>query len=79
VDCCSQIPVRGDDGGRAIGAIDDDIGWHRRCASYRVIDNRSEILQRARRQIGRIGRGCAEQTDRLEPAVRLLTDVADSF
>ena len=27
----------------------------------------------------RIGRGCAEQTDRLEPAVRLLTDVADSF
>jgi hypothetical protein len=29
--------------------------------------------------IGRIGRGCAEQTDRLEPAVRLLTDVADSF
>ena len=23
-DCCSQIPVRGDDGARAVGAIDDD-------------------------------------------------------
>jgi hypothetical protein len=46
VDCCSQILVRGDDGGRAIGAIDDDdVGWRRRCASYGVIDNRSENLQ----------------------------------
>jgi hypothetical protein len=40
-DCCSQILVRGDDGARAI----DDVGWRRRCASYGVIDNRSENLQ----------------------------------
>ncbi len=37
--CCSQILVRGDDGGRRIGAIDDDdVGGRRRCASYGVID-----------------------------------------
>jgi hypothetical protein len=30
-----------DDGARAI----DDVGWRRRCASYGVIDNRSENLQ----------------------------------
>ena len=35
------IPDRGDDGARAI----DDVGWRRRCASYGVIDNRSENLQ----------------------------------
>jgi len=31
------------------GAIDDDddVGWRRRCASYGVIDNRSENLQLA--------------------------------
>ena len=33
------IPDRGD--ARAI----DDVGWRRRCASYGVIDNRSENLQ----------------------------------
>jgi hypothetical protein len=44
-DCCSQI--RGDDGARPIGAIDDDVGGRRRAsaASYGVIDNRSENLQ----------------------------------
>jgi hypothetical protein len=28
-DCCSQIPVRGDDGARAVGASDDndDVGF----------------------------------------------------
>jgi hypothetical protein len=38
------ISVRGDDGARAIGAI-DDVGGRRRGASYGVIDNRSENLQ----------------------------------
>jgi hypothetical protein len=59
-DCCSQIPVRGDDGARAVGAIDDDdddVGfgerrrwWRRRVAqrgsaTYRVIDSDRQILQ----------------------------------
>jgi hypothetical protein len=43
------IPVRGDDGARAIGAIDaDDAAARRRrwtAISYGVIDNRSENLQ----------------------------------
>src|SRR5450759_1972922 len=94
-----------DDGARAI----DDVGWRRRCASYGVIDNRSENLQhsqwgrllslaqrcggaalndhkklaaltalaaltraRGERRFQRAVRpSCAEQTDRLEPAVRL--------
>jgi hypothetical protein len=33
------IPVRGDDGARAVGAIDDDVGGRRRGATYGVIDN----------------------------------------
>jgi hypothetical protein len=40
------IPVRGDDGARAVGATaDDDVGGRRRGASYGVIDTRSENLQ----------------------------------
>ena len=55
----SDIPVRGDDGARAVGAIDDDddVGfgerrrwWRRRVAqrgsaTYRVIDSDRQILQ----------------------------------
>jgi hypothetical protein len=56
----SDIPVRGDDGARAVGAIDDDdddVGfgerrrwWRRRVAqrgsaSYGVIDSDRQILQ----------------------------------
>jgi hypothetical protein len=33
------IPVRGDDGARGVGAIDDDVGGRRRGATYGVIDN----------------------------------------
>jgi hypothetical protein len=44
-DCCSQI--RGDDGARPIGAIDDDLGGRRRAsaARYGVIGNDRQILQ----------------------------------
>ena len=31
------------------------------------------------REATRIGSGCAEQTDRLEPALRLLATLPDSF
>ena len=41
-DCCSQILVRGDDGARAIGVI-DDVGGRRR--DLGVINNSSENLQ----------------------------------
>jgi len=35
----SWFPVRGDDGARAVGATDDDVGGRRRGATYGVIDN----------------------------------------
>jgi hypothetical protein len=41
VDVAIFFLVYCDDGARAI----DDVGWRRRCASYGVIDNRSENLQ----------------------------------
>jgi hypothetical protein len=44
--CCSPIPVRGDDGARAVGAsIDHEAAAAPAEISHGVIDNRSENLQ----------------------------------
>jgi hypothetical protein len=83
-DWCWQIPVRGDDGARAVGASDDDddVGfawsgrWRRRDLRGRSInDGKFSSTDMVESGAAHFGFGGAMLLDLPGPALRLLTDV----